>query len=219
MRALKLSSLGILIFLLTLTALVVHGMPAKSGRPAPERAPLQQALRALPGWPATSSIPLSPKVVQSLGLDDYLFQIYGGPAEPVTLYIGFYRTAKKIGAAHHPLVCYPGQGWHVQPGEQGIYRLTAKPQLAVNYAAMTVSQQDRRDLIFYWFQVGEATFSGTLRQKLAMIGRRLRGLSEENAFVRLSVPVGSESEEAARQRAFAFLEGFYPAFAEYLAER
>jgi EpsI family protein len=219
MGALKLSSLVILTLLLMLTALVVHGMPARTGRAAPEREPLQQALQTLPGWPGEAPIPLSPKVVQELGLDDYLFRNYGGPAEPVTLYIGFYRTAKKIGAAHDPLVCYPGQGWHVQSGEQGVYRLAAAPQLAVAYSAMTVSQQDRRDLVVYWFQVADATFSGTLRQKLAMIGRRLRGLSEENAFVRISVPVGSEGEEAARRRAFAFLEGFYPVFDGYLASR
>jgi EpsI family protein len=219
MGALKLSSLGILIFLLTLTALVVHGMPARAGRPAPEREPLQQALQTLPGWPAAAPIPLSPKVVRELGLDDYLFRIYGGPAEPVTLYIGFYRTASKIGAAHDPLVCYPGQGWQVQSRTQGVYRLTAAPQLAVAYSTMTVALQDSRDLVFYWFQVADGTFSGTLRQKLAMFGRRLRGLSEENAFVRISVPVGNDGEEAARRRALAFLEGFYPVFEEYLAAR
>lgn len=219
MRALKLSSLAILTILLALTALVVHGMPARTGRPAPERAPLQQALQALPGWSAAAPIPLSPKVVRELGLDDYLFRIYGGPAEPVTLYIGLYRTASKIGAAHDPMVCYPGQGWHVQSGEKGVYRLAAAPQLAVAYSAMTVSQQDRRDLVVYWFQVADGTFSNTLRQKLAMFGRRLRGLSEENAFVRISVPVGSEGEEAARRRALAFLEGFYPVFDAYLADR
>lgn len=219
MRALKLSSLAILTALLTLTALVVYGMPDKAGRPAPERVPLQQALQTLPGWPSAGSIPLSPKVVQGLGLDDYLFRSYGGPAEPVTLYIGFYRTASKIGAAHDPMVCYPGQGWQVQSREQGVYRLAGVPQLAVAYSAMTVSQQDRRDLVLYWFQVADGTFSGTLQQKLAMFGRRLRGLSEENAFVRISVPVGSEGEEAARQRTLAFLEGFYPVFDAYLAAR
>jgi EpsI family protein len=219
MRALKLSSLGILILLLTLTALVVHGMPTKAGRAAPERVPLEQALQSLPGWPAAGSIPLSTKVVQSLGLDDHLFRNYGGPAEPVTLYIGYYRTASKIGAAHDPMVCYPGQGWHVQSREQGVYRLAAAPQLAVAYSAMTVTQQDRGDLVLYWFQVADGTFSGTLRQKLAMFGRRIRGLSEENAFVRISVPVGSEGEVAARRRALAFLEGFYPVFDAYLAAR
>jgi EpsI family protein len=219
MRALKLSSLGILIFLLTLTALVVHGMSAKAGRPAPERAPLQQALQALPGWPTAASIPLSPKVVQGLGLDDYLFRSYGGPAEPVTLYIGYYRTASKIGAAHDPMVCYPGQGWQVQSREQGVYRLAGAPQLAVAYSTMMVTQQDRGDLVLYWFQVADGTFSGTLRQKLAMFGRRIRGLSEENAFVRISVPVGSEGKEAARRRALDFLEGFYPVFDAYLAAR
>jgi EpsI family protein len=219
MRALKLSSLVILTLLLMLTALVVHGMPARAGRPAPERAPLEQALNTLPGWPGGRSIPLSPKVVRSLQLDDYLFRVYGAPAEPVTLYIGFYLTAKKIGAADHPLVCYPGQGWQVNLREQGVYRLASAPKLAVAYSAMMVSNQDSRDLVFYWFQVGDASFNGTFWQKLAMFGRRVRGLSEENAFIRISVPVGSDGEEEARRRALAFVEGFYPVFDAYLAAR
>jgi EpsI family protein len=217
MRALKVSSLAILTLLLTLTALVVHGMQAGKGRTAPERVPLQQALQILPGWPGKESIPLSPQVIRELRMDDYLFRVYGSPEEPVTLYIGFYRTAKKIGAAHDPLICYPGQGWQVKSRRQGFYRVAAEPQLSVAYSAMMVSQHERRDLVLYWFQVGDATFSGTFRQKLAMIGRRLRGLSEENAFVRISVPVGSEGEDVARRRVLAFIEGFYPVFDSYLA--
>ena len=151
-----------------------------------------------------------------LNLDDYLFQSYMQGGKPVTLYIGYYRSAKKVGAAHDPLVCFQGQGWSLSDRETGNYVLSRNPAMAISYASMIASRPDERVLIVYWFQANGRAVTTTLAQKTAMVVDKLFGNSEDNAFIRISAPIGTESLESVRKRVFDFVEGFYPDFYQYV---
>ena len=77
--------------------------------------------------------PLGPKIVKALELDDYANQSYSDGKDTISLYIGYYFTAKKVGAAHDPLVCFPGQGWVVSDTQKDKIVLNPKPGNSVSY--------------------------------------------------------------------------------------
>lgn len=215
MRAVGAFRLAILSVLLMVAALLVYGFSGRS----PEivaKEPLCQAFAGIGGWCAAGNVPLDNHIVEALNLDDYIFQPFARGNELVTLYVGYYRSAKKVGAAHDPLVCFQGQGWRITDRKTGEYHLTRHSGLRISYSSMIVQRHEERQLIVYWFQAdGEATAS-TPVQKVAMLWDKLLGKNEDNAFVRISAPISGESPEAVREELFDFIEDFYPGFYRYI---
>lgn len=214
MRTVKAGRLLVLSLLLA-TAALLASSPGSRGRSV-AKAPLQQAFSRFGGWMGLANSPMDEKVVEALNLDDYLFRSYRRGNGEVSLYIGYYRSAAKVGAAHDPLVCFQGQGWKIEKRDQGSYTLVHRPAMTVSYSSMVAERQDERELIVYWFQVNGKAMATTHAQKGAMLWEKLTGRGEENAFVRLSVPLGTGSVEQARTRIFEFVEDFYPDFHRYV---
>ena len=215
MRLLSPIKIVILSILLACAAYVVHG-PLASGSTVTVKVPLREILDNVNGWNTSSNQLLSDEIVNGLKLDDYIFRSYTKGPETVSLYIGYYRTAAKVGAAHDPLVCFSGQGWRTGNSTEGTYRLSSMSGLTISYSSMIAERNGEREIIVYWFQANGTTSSSTLRQKLEMVRDRIKGGGEENAFVRITSPVGHGTPEAARQRIHVFIESFYPHFHRYV---
>lgn len=167
------------------------------------------------GWKGNGPTLLDNKVMESLELDDYINQSYSNEIETVSLYVGYYLTAKKVGAAHSPLVCFPGQGWQVS--DTG--RESAKVgDHDIDVSVMVVSRGDVKDLIIYWFQAFDKTSSGTFLQKMQMLWSKIIHSREDNAFVRVSVSMNGRSKQDARNAGLKFINVFYPRFLEYVKD-
>ncbi len=203
----------ILIVCLGLTSLFVHRQP-QAGAVAPETS-LNEALGRIDGWRNSGVIPLSSQVVEELDLDDYLFQTFSNDLGSVTLYVGYYHSAKKVGAAHDPMVCYPGQGWKLSHFQEGESQIKGTGGTIVSYSTMIAEQDGRKELVLYWFQASDQATSGTLAQKVALLKQRLMNGSENNAFVRVSTSLQDRSAEDARALILSFLNNFYPKFFRY----
>jgi EpsI family protein len=208
--------LVVLTALLAGAALIVHSRLATSIKLEP-KPPLAVALGQLNGWTVHGNQSLDASVVSLLKLDDYLFRTYLKNSKDISLYIGYYRTAKKVGAAHDPLVCFQGQGWKIGDRSTGSFLLKTTPGITVSYSSMVVQRPGEKELIVYWFQTSGISSSNTLSQKIEMVKSRLFGRSEDNAFVRISTTIGVSSPDAARMRVFDFIEAFYPGFNRYAA--
>ena len=209
--------LSLLIALLVVTSLLAH---ATSGTSLTKIAkePLSQVFGSNNSWRLVGNHPLDVNIVNELKLDDYLFQSYVRNAESLSLYIGYYRTAKKVGAAHDPLVCFQGQGWQIKDREKGEYILSRNPELKISYSAMIAERPDERQLIVYWFQANRRARANSHSQKGAMIMDAFSGGGEDNAFVRISAPLAGETPEVVRRRVFDFIDGFYPDFVRYVTK-
>jgi len=205
----------LLIALLLVTAFVVY-VPLSDDRPLKVKAPLREAFADIKGWNATGNALLDENVERALELDDYLFSGYERGDKIVSLYIGYYRSAAKIGAAHDPLVCFSGQGWRTGGHVRGKYALRALPGLQIAYSSMLAENAGERALILYWFQTNGRTSSNSFSQKIDMISDRIFKRGEDNAFVRITTPLGNEVPEVARKRIFDFIDTFYPAFHSYM---
>jgi len=203
----------VLIVLLGLVCLFVHRQP--TNRTDLAQTSLRSAVSQVPGWEAVAFVPIDQGVLSTLDLDDYVNQVYRSGNRRIDLFIGYYRTAQKVGAVHSPLVCFPGQGWAISESEQKTLRMGEN---TVHFSSMVVSKGDREELILYWFQAYDRTSPGTLLQKVYLVLSRLLKNREGNAFVRVSVPVNDDSMEEAMHTGEMFIRSFYPGFLAFLKD-
>lgn len=214
MGQIKRLRLWILLVCFGLTAFMVHRQSEGAiGKPAQT---LQRAMERVEGWQSGRVVPLGSTIVDALLLDDYLFQSFSNERGTVTLYIGYYHTAKKVGAAHDPMVCYPGQGWRVADNQEGRIDLRDQGGEKVSFSTMTADLDAQKDLVLYWFQAHDQAVADTFSQKLVIFKQKLFGDRENNAFVRITTSLQDQSEEEARELMMSFVHSFYPAFLNYV---
>ncbi len=161
-------------------------------------------------------MPLDPRIAKALELDDYVNQSYFNGHERVFLYIGYYLTTKKVGAAHDPLVCFPGQGWVITNRQKDELTLDSGSGESVSYSTMIAQRGPQKELIIYWFQSYDQTNPDTLSQKITSLWKKLLNQGQDNAFVRISIPLGEKSLSESRQIALKFVQAFYPIFLDFV---
>jgi EpsI family protein len=178
-----------------------------------EKKPLRLTFLNVDEWKPFNVIGMQDDIIESLSLDDYLFRSYKKDKQAVTLYVGYYRTPEKIGAAHSPLVCFPGQGWAITAPK----RIQIKSSVGiVNSEKIIATKDGQQELIVYWFQAYDVTSSGTFMQKINSLWSRLKGNPADNAFVRVSVQVENDNTDKAERNAIDFIKVYYPLFLEYI---
>lgn len=181
-----------------------------------KRTSLSQAFSDFQGWKGHGSSSFDQEVVKSLALDDYLNQSYSNGSEIVNLYIGYYLTLKKVGAAHSPLVCFPGQGWVVS--DKTTKEIKTKDG-NIDLAVMLVTRGQEKNLVLYWFQAFDKTCPGTFLQKIYTFWAKVMHCREDNAFVRVTVDMNGRSMEEAYEKGQNFIKAFYPRFLEYVKDK
>lgn len=187
------------------------------GRPAGKKVVLELALTDMKGWKKAGRSSLPAKIVEELNLDDYVFQTYTKENNSVTVYAGCYFSGKKVGAAHDPQVCYPGQGWKLSGKDQRRHQL--KSQDSLEYSRVVAELEGNREEIVYWFQVDDKSASNTFRQKVFLFEKRWLRRGEGNAFVRISTSLNNKTEKEAHDLVLDFIDSFYPVFIDYMVEK
>ena len=216
LTTIKAYKLVILIICFSLTSIIIYRTPTSIG--VTKQIPLSQALADITGWTMSGYMPLNPKIVESLKLDDYANQNYSDGNVTISLYIGYYFTTKKVGAAHDPLVCFPGQGWVVSDTQTNKIVLNPKPGDSISYSSMIVHRGLQKELIIYWFQSYDRTNPDTFSQKITSLYQKIFRHREDNAFVRVSIPVGGKSLAECHEAIFEFIQSFYPVFLNYVKQ-
>ena len=211
----SLSRVRIVILLVLLAAVGIGIRLEPADRPQKSSVPLAAALATVPGWQQVSRSMLDPRIVSALKLDDYLMAAYRDGRRGVSLYVGYYRSAGKVGATHDPLVCFPGQGWQLQDHTEGSVAL-GHNEGVVRYSSMIARNEAESQRIVYWFQAFDRTATGTFSQKLDLWRLRLTGGGEANAFVRISCSVNDNGDSGCQQSIDAFIHRFYPVFLDYM---
>ncbi len=184
--------------------------------PAAKSVRIKQALASIDGWRLADIVPLDPSIVETLSLDEYVNNTYAGKPGMISLYIGYYFTRQKVGAAHDPLVCLPGQGWNITQRGEGDAALRGGEKQTIHYSDMVIERGSTRMFVLYWFQADEETTADTIQQKIALLMQKFAHGKQDNAFVRMSMIMGDKSMEQSRQAVFDFIESFYPVFIRYV---
>ena len=206
----------VLVLLLVLTSLFIYWQP--SSRAGKKDKPLSQALLDIEGWKSNGVIPLEWEIVKALELDEYANQSYSNGRETVFLYIGYYLSKKKLGAAHDPLVCFPGQGWVASEIKKGGLTVSPEANGSISYSTMIVERGLKKEFILYWYQSYDRTSANTFYQKIIALRQKIFRQPEDNAFVRISIPVGDKSLDECREIITQFIQSFYPVFLLYVTK-
>jgi EpsI family protein len=207
---------SIVVLCLLVTSLVVYYRPKAVGSHKQES--LREALSSFGPWKVAGSPELRKEAIDRLQVDDHLFARYTDGASEVMVYIGYYLTSRKVGAAHDPLVCFPGQGWTLADMERMKLRVTNSEPTEVRVCRMVAEKGNERELILYWYQAYDDTATGVLEQKLRLLWQGITSRREDNAFVRTSMRMGDRSVEEASEEVIGFIRDFYPAFVEFVKE-
>lgn len=208
--------LAVLILIFFAASFVVYGH--HSSRQERGHEPLNIITKELKGWREVGATPLPGPIVDSLFLDDYINSSFSNGRETISLYIGYYYSAKKVGAAHDPLVCFPGQGWSVTDKGNGRLALGANSAQAVSYSTMVVHRGMHKELVFYWFQSYDQTNPDTFSQKISLLWKKILNKGEDNAFVRITIPMGERSLADSKEVVVDFVKSFYPVFLRYVTK-
>ena len=161
------------------TAILVYLKP--ESKASIKSSQLIDTLSGIKGWQNRGFIPFDNKIIETLKLDDYVNLRYSDGKDMVSLYVGYYLSTKKVGAAHDPTVCFPGQGWILSEKSTGTLELAADPGAAITYSMMIAELEQQKELLVYWFQSYDQTMPGTFGQKLSLFWKKLLGQGEDNA--------------------------------------
>ena len=213
----------IIIILLTLGA--ASAAVARAERQ--EEIPLRMSFALFPmqlgNWQGVQRPPFADRVLEVLGLDDYLTRLYYVELRrPVDLYIGYWKSQQQGGAIHSPQNCLPGAGW--EPVSQGLLsfpdpRNPSGPPLKVN--RYVIQKGLERQLVLYWYQSRGRVVGSEYMSKLYLILDAARYNRTDAALVRLVVQIpgtSADAEAQAEKQVLDFAGVLMPALGAYLPE-
>jgi EpsI family protein len=174
---------------------------------------LAEALANIEGWKNSGLVQIDTRIVDVLNLDDYVNNYFANSEGVVSLYIGYYLSSQKVSAAHSPLVCFPGQGWDLSDFEEKSVKVGDH---TVNLRRIIATAPDRKELLIYWFQSYEKTSPDEFFQKIYTLLAKFVDGREDNAFVRVTVPMKNMDVDQAYKIGVDFIKAFYPHFLKHI---
>jgi len=175
-----------------------------------EAVPLSKPLSTLPmqlqDWHGADT-PIEPRIVQALGVSDYLSRVYRESEHSrVFLYVGYYKSQRTGESIHSPKNCLPGAGW--EPVSSGHVALTVPGGQQVLVNKYVVENGLRHQFVLYWYQSHGRIIASEYRGRVYMVLDALRLNRTDAALVRVSTPILEKDEHASSKRVVAFAEEF-----------
>ena len=188
----------------------------------PPRRPLATLPVRMDPWEGREAQPFAANVLAVLGVDEYVNRVYVSGRTPyVGLYVGYYESQRQGDTMHSPLNCLPGAGW--QSIRQGHTALTvtdtagASRPITVNQ--FVIQKGLDRLIVLYWYQSHGRVIASEYTSKIYMVYDAMRLNRTDGALVRVITPITGSStadEDAAAQRAAAFVQGLFPSLSGVL---
>jgi len=192
---------------------LLHGV--SHGEPVALRAPLAQLPLAMDGWSGHDD-PLEQRIVNALGVDDYLSRAYTNRiGESVDLYVGYYRSQRTGETIHSPKNCLPGAGWEPVRAGRLIIPMAAMPPIVVN--EYLVEKGPARYLVLYWYQAHGRVVASEYSGKLWLVLDAVTRNRTDGALVRVLTPT-QDDENQARARAMQFVQALYPRLSRFIPD-
>ncbi|MFO0754795.1 MAG: EpsI family protein [Thermodesulfovibrionales bacterium] len=181
--------------------------------------PLKRTLREFPvqreGWTVVSSSLFSGEVLRVLRPTEYLAREYARPdGSRIFLYIGYHDGGKESGGIHSPRHCLPGSGWHRIEEKELTLEAGGKSLRVVSAVYRKGEEQER---FLYWYRVKGRTLANEYALKAWGILNSLLYRRRDSAFIRVSLPFGSDGERAL-SAALRFVQDFSPVIDEFLPQ-
>lgn len=170
----------------------------------PATPPWSQFPGRIDQWQIRSESVIDQQILDALQPDDYLNRTYATPdgsREPVSLFIGYFRSQRQGFDPHSPEDCLPGAGWKAVSNT--VFPLpVAEGSIPVN--RFVIERPNVRLLVLYWYQQGKKAFASQQQAQLAAIPALLLHDRTDIALVRIISPLDPQAEAAADEHVHAF---------------
>ena len=201
---------------LSLTLFSVARISAR-GEPVVVRTNLENLPMHLAGYQGVEDT-FPQEVYDVLQADFHLYRHYHKPQEELSLYIGYYGTAKGGRTGHNPYACLPGAGWGVVDEQ----KITLKPPYAsqgVQVNAIVAKKGDTYNLMLHWYQsAGSKVLTTGLQQNLQRFLGRLIHNRNDGAYIQVSTLTTAQDAASIQNRLALFAEEVLKLLPDYWPE-
>jgi len=191
-----------------------------------EETPLRMSFSLFPmqvgEWQGRQNPPFSDRVLEVLGLDDYLSRGYvRGTRSYADLYVGYWRSQRQGDTMHSPQNCLPAAGW--EPVSQSLLTLPdpRNPSQSITVNRYLIQKGLDRQLVLYWYQGRGRIIGSEYWSKIYLVLDAARLNRTDAAIVRVVVPVPgptANDETLAEQDAINFVNAFMPHLGQFLPD-
>lgn len=147
------------------------------------------------------SLKIEQEIIEILKSDQGLLRKYvNSQGEEVWLYMCYFKDQKYGAQIHSPKHCLPGGGWvilkHKKIALPSIDSII--PEHKVNL--LEISNGKIKQMVLYWFIMGDNTISSEWMLKLNLIKNALLGKPRDATFIRLSSSLSDEQDITYKSR-------------------
>lgn len=172
-----------------------------------EAVPLEKSLAAFPlsfgAWKGRD-LPMEPRILKAVGVDDYLSRLYEAPGNgPLFVYVGYYKSQRTGRLIHSPKNCLPGAGWEPVTARRVLLAFPNGTSAPVNL--YVIEKGLERQVVLYWYESHGRIIASEYWGKIYMVTDALRLNRTDAALVRVSAPFDGD-ERRAQTRVIAFAE-------------
>lgn len=164
------------------------------------------------GW-TSEEMPMTEKEYAILETRNTFVRRYISPdqTKEVYLYIVYSQTNRRV--AHEPELCYAGGGLTMVKKFKDSFQSQGKQYFAQN---LLFEQGYRKDIVFYWFKVGNIFTDNYLYQQIQIAIKSLLGQSSSSALIRLSAITVNDGIPKATADIKEFAEMIIPLLEKHL---
>lgn len=170
------------------------------------RTNLEKLPLAIDSYTATEAF-FPASVYQELNADKHVYRHYAArTGELISLYIGYYGTAKGGRTGHNPYACLPSQGAAIVDTDVVYLRQAGTGKdLAVNYV---LARRDGLDtVLLHWYQVaGDRVATTGLMQNVERFTGRILHNRNDGAYVQVASSTAPEEVPRTKERVRRFAE-------------
>jgi EpsI family protein len=177
----------------------------------PIRSPLQQMPLDLDGWRGHDAPAFSAEVLEQLGADEYVHRVYVGGGQPLSLYVGYYRSQREGNTIHSPQNCLPGAGWLPVTTRRLTLPVDGR-EAPITINRLLIQKGTDRQVVLYWYQAHGRVVASEYWSKIYLVSDAVRLNRSDAAMVRIVSPVlpGDRDDSSAEARAVSFVRSAFP---------
>jgi len=206
---------------LAIAAALFIAMTAVLARASAEEAiPARQSFARFPSrigvWTGTKAADFDRRVLDVLGVDDYIIRTLTDPNRRVLgLYVGYWGSQRQGDTIHSPLNCLPGSGWEPTSRRRIAIALPGGGTALIN--DLVIEKGLDREAVLYWYQSHGRIVASEYWGRAFLALDALRLNRTDGAMVRVIAPIG-DSVDAARGVALDFAKSILPLLSRYLPD-
>jgi EpsI family protein len=209
-----------------LVACAAYAAKASATEPVPIRESFATFPMQLGPWTGAPAPNFTDRVLEVLGVDEYLNRTYSTNQGLVGLYVGYYRSQRQGDTIHSPLNCLPAAGW--EPVRKDYLTLDVDPGASTEAGSAgrrieinryLIRKGLDREVVLYWYQSHGRVVANEYSSKVFMVLDAIRLNRTDAALVRVVSPVSDSTDAAealAERNATDFVRLMFPLLSRYL---